>query len=147
MQMEEKSLKQLVHKIEHQMLGPDTLITDITNDSRKVLPGSAFIAISGYNTDGHLFIDKAVQAGAAAVVAQHPTPQLKIPQIIVEDTRRAQAMMAAEFFEHPSRSLQLVGVTGTNGKTTCTFMIDSIDRKSTRLNSSHVRISYAVFCL
>ena len=124
--MEEKSLKQLVHKIEHQMLGPDTLITDITNDSRKVLPGSAFIAISGYNTDGHLFIDKAVQAGAAAVVAQHPTPQLKIPQIIVEDTRRAQAMMAAEFFEHPSRSLQLVGVTGTNGKTTCTFMIDSI---------------------
>lgn len=105
---------------------PALPVADITNDSRQVKPGSVFIAVPGYSQDGHKFIQDAVRAGAAAVVAQHPTAGITVPQIIVENTRKAQAELAAEFYGHPSKELKITGVTGTNGKTTSTFMIDSI---------------------
>ena len=101
-------------------------VKDLTNDSRLVKPGTVFFAVPGYKTDGHHYILDAVRAGAIAVVAQHHTPGITVPQVIVENSRKSQGLLAAIFFGHPSRELKLVGITGTNGKTTCTFMLEAI---------------------
>ncbi|MTI96227.1 MAG: UDP-N-acetylmuramoyl-L-alanyl-D-glutamate--2,6-diaminopimelate ligase [Firmicutes bacterium] len=106
----------------------DITVRDITNNSREVKPGSLFIAICGYSDDGHEYINDAARRGACAVVVQKPCPDLAIPQILVSDSRKAQANLACEFFDNPSKELTMVGITGTNGKTTSTFLVDSILR-------------------
>lgn len=103
-------------------------ITDITSDSRQCRPGSMFIAISGFDSDGHSFIDKAADAGAACVVYQKPEALIQILErgmtaVLVEDSRIAAADIARVFFGDPSSSLHLVGVTGTNGKTTIATLL------------------------
>lgn len=109
--------------------GPTDLeITDITSDSRQCRPGSMFIAITGFDSDGHSFIGKAADAGAVAVVYQNPEALSQILErgmtaVQAEDTRAAAADIAGIFFGHPSRSLYLVGVTGTNGKTTIATLL------------------------
>lgn len=107
---------------------PPLPVRDLTNDSRLVKPGAVFFAVPGYRTDGHRYIAAAVRAGAIAVVAQRPTANLPVPQIIVASSRRVQAKAAAIYFGFPSAQLTLVGITGTNGKTTSSFMLDEIFR-------------------
>jgi UDP-N-acetylmuramoyl-L-alanyl-D-glutamate--2,6-diaminopimelate ligase len=103
----------------------DPRIGKITFDSRQVEEGDLFVAIRGLEADGHQYIDRAVQSGAAAVVCQeaghHISPE--VPMIQVSDSRKALAQMASAFFGHPSRELSLVGVTGTNGKTTIATLL------------------------
>lgn len=109
--------------------GPlDIEIPDITSDSRLCRPGCLFIAIPGFDSDGHDYIDKAAEAGAAAVIYQRPEALNAIrtkgmSAVRVEDTRMATALIAGNFFGHPSRDLHLVGVTGTNGKTTIATLL------------------------
>lgn len=126
--MGKKTLGSLLKTIKHTtIIGfEDIPVFELTNDSRQVKPGSVFIAVPGYNTDGHRFIRDAVESGATAIVAQFPADGITVPQIIVDNVREAQAAMAAEFFDHPSLALKIAGITGTNGKTTSTFMIESI---------------------
>ncbi len=92
-------------------------------------PGSLFVAVRGFHSDGHQFISQAIQQGAAAIVAEKqeglPVPA-DIPLIIVDDSRRALALLADAFYGHPSRRLTLIGITGTNGKTTTTYLLKSI---------------------
>ena len=101
-------------------------IDHLAHDSREVGPGGCFFALRGAAADGHLFIDKAVQHGATAVVCESP-PRTALPGgvalVTVTDTRAALAAAAAVFFDHPSEHLRLVGVTGTNGKTTTAFVL------------------------
>ena len=101
-------------------------------DSREVVAGDLFVAIPGERFDGHDFVAGAMAAGAAAVVIQAdraaPFADLTIPRIIVPDVRRALAPLSCRFYDNPTRRLYLTGVTGTNGKTTTTLMIDSINR-------------------
>jgi UDP-N-acetylmuramoyl-L-alanyl-D-glutamate--2,6-diaminopimelate ligase len=107
---------------------PDIATIDITAvdyDSRKVQPGSLFCCLRGANSDGHEFAEAARLAGAVALLVDHRL-DLNVTQIVVDDTRRAMGWLAASFFGHPSRSLTMVGVTGTNGKTTTTSLIASI---------------------
>ena len=99
-------------------------ITDITCDSRKVIKGSAFICINGFNADGHDFALSAVDLGASVIIAQKPTGAPI--EIIVEDTHKAYAQMSANYFGNPSRCFKLIGVTGTNGKTSVTYMLKAI---------------------
>lgn len=99
-------------------------------DSRRVAPGQVFFAINGYRDDGNRFVPDALSRGALAVVSESP-PTVSLDEhpaawIQVPDTRRALALAASEFYCHPSEQLQLVGVTGTNGKTTVSFLIASI---------------------
>lgn len=108
----------------------DSFISDITCDSRQVLQGALFIAVDGHTADGHDYIAQAFDKGAAAVLAQ------KIPQglpreqalhiVLSKDTRKDTAIAAANFFGHPSKDLVLVGITGTNGKTSITWLLEQI---------------------
>lgn len=102
----------------------DTEITAVTSDSRAVKSGSLFICIKGAAFDGHDFAAAAENAGAAAVIAERDTGAAK--QIIVKDTHAAYAHICAKWFGNPSASLRLVGVTGTNGKTSVTYMLKRI---------------------
>src|SRR5450631_1788926 len=102
-------------------------ISGVTCDSRRVLPGWLFFALRGATADGHCFIPAAVQSGAMAVVLEDAAcaPQ-GIPWVRVADGRAAMALMAAEFYGNPTLKLPLVGITGTNGKTTTTYVIEAI---------------------
>lgn len=101
--------------------------TAVTSDSRQVKPGTLFVAVVGGKQDGHDFIDQAVANGAAAVMGERKLDhQLPVPYVQVPDSRKALADAAAEFHGYPSRSMKLAGVTGTSGKTTCTYLLESI---------------------
>ncbi|PAD70069.1 UDP-N-acetylmuramoyl-L-alanyl-D-glutamate--2,6-diaminopimelate ligase [Bacillus sp. 7586-K] len=100
-------------------------ITSIEMDSREVKEGSLFICIEGYTVDGHQFAKKAQESGAAAILAEKHV-DVDIPVIIVRDTKRAMAVLADAFYGQPTHQLHLIGVTGTNGKTTTTHIIENI---------------------
>ena len=100
-------------------------ITDVCYDSRQAVEGGLFVAIAGAATDGHKYIPMVQEKGAACVVCQQ-VPDCGIPYVLVEDSRRALAVIACNWFDHPSREMTMVGVTGTSGKTTSTYLIKSI---------------------
>ncbi|HEV2439809.1 MAG TPA: UDP-N-acetylmuramoyl-L-alanyl-D-glutamate--2,6-diaminopimelate ligase [bacterium] len=104
----------------------------LAHDSRSVRPGDLFAAIRGFSQDGHRYAADAVRRGAAVLLVDHPLADLDATQVVVPDTRRAFATAAAAFYRHPSRDLRLCGVTGTNGKTTTTFLVDAILREAGR---------------
>ena len=101
----------------------DTEISALAYDSRKVVPGCLFVAIPGTQVDGHNYIQQALSAGAAAIVGERNVDTQDKPQIIVKESRHALAAMSAAFYGYPDRRLRLIGVTGTNGKTTTTYLI------------------------
>ena len=101
---------------------PELDIRDISFDSRTTQPGDLFAAVCGYESDGHRFIGAAVERGAAVVLCQRK-PEVEIPYILVADSRLALSRICCEFFDNPSRELTMIGVTGTNGKTTVTTLI------------------------
>lgn len=102
-------------------------MTSITSDSRDVKPGSVFVAVKGNSQDGHLFIQKAVQNGAILAVGEDElTFKPLIPYVLVKDSRKALAHLAAQFYHHPSHQMKVIGVTGTSGKTTTTYLLESI---------------------
>ena len=101
--------------------------TGVTHDSRHVTPGTVFVALRGLKMDGAAFAPQAIAAGAAAIVSEGPAEhQMDVPWITVADARLALAQLAAEFNGHPSRQMRVVGITGTNGKTTTGYLTSAI---------------------
>jgi UDP-N-acetylmuramoyl-L-alanyl-D-glutamate--2,6-diaminopimelate ligase len=100
-------------------------IGDLVYDARAAGPGALFFCVPGSRADGHDFAPQAVENGAVALVVERPL-ELDVPQLVVPDARKAMAPAADEFFGHPSEELQIAGVTGTNGKTTTSFLLYSI---------------------
>ncbi len=110
--------------VERLTADPEMTVTGVTSDSRKVTPGCAFIAVRGYESDGHRFIPNALTAGASVIIGEEAPDG--VPAVLVADSRRAMALASANFYGNPSRELYMIGVTGTNGKTTTTNLIKSI---------------------
>jgi UDP-N-acetylmuramoyl-L-alanyl-D-glutamate--2,6-diaminopimelate ligase len=103
------------------------VISGISYDSRTVASGNVFVALKGQHIDGAKFAPQVVERGAAAVVSEQPAPpDVHVPWAMVSDARAALALLAATFYRHPSRELQVVGITGTNGKTTTAYLIASM---------------------
>ena len=98
-------------------------ISAVTSDSRTVIPGALFIAVKGYGRDGHAYIPSAIQKGAAAVLYEEGAAPEGVVSVRVADSRVAIALAADNFYGHPSRDLTLVGITGTNGKTTTVTLL------------------------
>ena len=100
-------------------------ITDLAYDADRVGPGTLFFCVPGARVDGHEFAARALAAGAAALVVERPL-ELDVPQLLVDDARAAMSVAADRFFGEPTRSLEVAGVTGTNGKTTTAFLMRSV---------------------
>src|SRR5215216_2282664 len=109
-----------------------TMVTDVVLDTRRVVPGALFCCVPGARVDGHDLAGKALDAGAAALCVQRPL-DTEAPQLVVGAVRDALAPLAATFFQHPSDRFDLVGVTGTNGKTTTTYMLEAVFRAAGRV--------------
>lgn len=112
------------------MDGSDIEITNIVYDSRNVVPGCVFVAITGTRSDGHDYLEMAVEKGAAALVVEQweraePFAE-KVPVAVVEEARKALAYMSAAYFDYPQKKLTTIGITGTKGKTTTAYMIYSV---------------------
>jgi UDP-N-acetylmuramoyl-L-alanyl-D-glutamate--2,6-diaminopimelate ligase len=100
-------------------------ITGVSYDSRTVRPGDLFFCVSGFRDDGHEFAKGALDAGAAALVVERPLG-LGVPEVVVESARAAMAPVAARFYGDPSSELEVVGITGTNGKTTTAYLVRAL---------------------
>jgi UDP-N-acetylmuramyl-tripeptide synthetase len=118
-------LKGIRYKADREISG--VTVKRVTNDSRKVAAGDLFIALRGYKEDGYGFIQGAIKKGARIVVSER---DFKAPEdvikVLVEDTRSATGLIAANFYREPSKKFRMAGVTGTNGKTTITYIIENI---------------------
>lgn len=125
------NLKELSEDLEFTLLNGslDAEITSLVYDSRNAGPGSLFVAISGAVTDGHKYLQQVIDAGAAAVVVEREIPEVNVSDcavLLAEDSRTALALLSAAWFGHPADELVTIGITGTKGKTTTTYMIRDI---------------------
>lgn len=123
-------LKEIIDRIEvtGMTADPDTEITGIACDSRRVEPGDLFVAVPGFESDGHRFIPMAVEKGCAAVLCQTP-PENDVPCVVTPDSRLALALASCAFYRDPSAEMNIIGVTGTNGKTTTTILVKQLLEK------------------
>ena len=118
-------LSYLIKEFPESVITHDYDISSIASNSRNIQPGGLFIAVKGFVSDGHDYIDQAFEKGAVAVIAQTNPKNLK-DVILVENSRLSMAFIAANFYGNPSKEMTLVGITGTNGKTTTTWLLESI---------------------
>lgn len=133
--MRQMSLKALFKGLRAQMIksGREQSVTCLITDSRRVVPGSVFFAIQGQRIDGNMFIEEAIGRGAAAIVSSEPKPSLcPVAYVQVPDVREALAVAARRFFGFPDEQLRLLGVTGTNGKTTVSTLTQFLLRSGGR---------------
>ncbi len=101
-------------------------VRELHYGSRKIEAGHLFVAVRGFKTDGHRYLADVEKRGALAAVVEEVNPQIKLPQVVVSDCRRVMAHLAANFYAGPLAGLKLVGITGTNGKTTTSYLVQSV---------------------
>jgi UDP-N-acetylmuramoyl-L-alanyl-D-glutamate--2,6-diaminopimelate ligase len=125
-------LKTLVAALSpRQIIGPlDRSVESIAYDSRRVQGNAVFVALRGEKSDGHAFIEQAIEKGASVIVTEQEVHHARVTCVVVENTRQALADLGATFYDRPTRRLKLAAVTGTNGKTTTTFLIKHICEKA-----------------
>ncbi len=114
--------EKLLHGVEYTGKLPKGLASTVAQDSRKVTPGAVFACIKGKKTDGHDYVDAAIRAGAGLIVTERMLPNVE-NQVVVKDARSAYAVICQNYFDNPAKKLTLIGVSGTNGKTTVSGML------------------------
>src|SRR5580700_7252145 len=121
-------------------------VTSVEYDSRRVKPGSAFVAMRGETSDGNRFIDQAIQSGAVAVITESPAekPREGVAWALVPHGRRALARVSENFYKRPAERLAITGITGTNGKSTVAFLVESILAAAGRKSALVGTIEYHV---
>lgn len=142
------SIEYLLSDCEHYTIGDEsTLVGGIAYDSRDVCPGDAFFCIVGENSDGHAYVQNAIEAGAAAIVCQRKAylgDGADAPMAIVPSTRKAMSLAAARLYGMPSQRMNVVGITGTNGKTTTTYLVqhvlESLGRKCGLIGTTGIKM-------
>ena len=112
--------------LDYQFRGADVEIASLEMDSRRVEPGALFFCIPGVKLDGHAFAKDVEKKGAAALIVQRWLDDVALPQVLVGDVRAAMSQIAANFYGHPTEKLKMIAVTGTNGKTSTTYMIKTV---------------------
>jgi UDP-N-acetylmuramoyl-L-alanyl-D-glutamate--2,6-diaminopimelate ligase len=139
-------LEQLVRQLRDPIMtgSPDRRITSLCYDSREASPGSLFVAIRGNVVDGHGFIEQAIERGAIAIVSEEPGLTQRVTHIQVLDSRDALARLAAAFYSNPSKQLRMIGVTGTNGKTTTTYLIKHLLERAGQRTGLIGTVSYEI---
>jgi UDP-N-acetylmuramoyl-L-alanyl-D-glutamate--2,6-diaminopimelate ligase len=137
---------QLLDGVEVLSQDGDPSVSGLEYDSRRVKPGTVFVAMRGESSDGNGFIDQAIQAGAAAIVTDSAseTPRAAVGWAIVTNGRRALARMSANFYKRPAERIAITGITGTNGKSTAAFLIESIFSAAHRKSALIGTIEYHV---
>ena len=123
-----KTLQHILAEVNYnRLIGPDeVVVSNITSDSRQVQPGSVFVAIRGVQADEHHYIEPAIKAGASVIVCEEMPKQdlpTSVSVVLVTDSASTIGLICSAFYNHPSRSMKVVGVTGTNGKTTCATLL------------------------
>ena len=138
------TVKKLSELLEAQLTGDETgIVTDVSHDSRRIEKGTLFAAVSGALFDAHKFVPQVMSQGAIGVLSERPAPaDFKGVWLQVANIRRAMAVAAAEVHGHPSRELQLTGITGTNGKTTTAYLIASIPEAAGELVAMTGTVEY-----
>ena len=124
-------LESLLKNIDYKIVcgTAETEVNAVQYDSRKVEKGDLFVCITGFQTDGHKYAASAVEKGASVIVAEHMVDGLEnsgVTVVITENTRKALAFISAAYYDYPSEKINVIGVTGTNGKTTTTYLIKTI---------------------
>lgn len=137
-------MKELFEGIDYQILneGHSIKFNDIHYDSRKIKEGDIFVALSGISVDGHNFIAKAIELGAKMIIVSKEVEILdnKVTYIKVEDTRQSLGLIASNFYGWPQNALKIIGVTGTNGKTTSTFILEKLLGRCSRIGTVEYKI-------
>lgn len=137
-------MKELFEGIDYQILneGQGTKFNDIHYDSRKIKEGDIFVALSGISVDGHNFIAKAIELGAKMIIVSKEVEILdkNVTYIKVEDTRQSLGLIASNFYGWPQNALKIIGVTGTNGKTTSTFILEKFLGRCSRIGTVEYKI-------
>src|SRR5712691_4975152 len=128
MQRQTVTLGEIAQAVNVKLPGSEAaIVTDVTHDSRQAGQGSLFVAIRGELFDAHKFVPQVIEQGAVGVISELESPNdFKGAWLQVENVRRAMALAAAAVHRHPSRELNLAGITGTHGKTTTAYLIASI---------------------
>ncbi len=141
-----KTLRSLLECLVHKTVEgtTDLAVTGVTYHSKRVKPGKLFVCLPGTRSYGESYAKEAVEAGAAAIVSASDIHLNGITTIRVPDARMALALLSAEFFDYPSRELVLTGVTGTNGKTTTTYLIDALLRESGAVTGLIGTVNYLI---
>ena len=121
-------------------------VSSVEYDSRRVKPGCAFVAMRGESSDGNRFIDQAIQAGAVAIITDsaQENPREGVAWALVPHGRRALARVSQNFYKHPAERMAIVGITGTNGKSTTAFLIEAILSAAGRKSALIGTIEYHV---
>ena len=121
------TLRDLIDGLPARLIGDGTVaVGSVRNDNREIVRGDVFVAVRGMRADGHTFVADAVAKGAAAIVVEREMPGVAVPQVVVENTAKALGRLVARSLGDPAKRLTLIGITGTNGKTTTTFLVESI---------------------